>query len=283
MKFILFFLTASVPLFGFSQNLHVDVFGGIATYQGDLQNKRFTLEQSNPAVGLGLSYDLTPKLSVRTGYTYGVVEGDDKKNTSVKGNEIRNLNFKSKISELHLGLEYNFFNIEGTSITPYVFAGIAGFQFNPYTRDSAGSKIFLQPLSTEGQGLSAYPDRKEYKLTQLSIPFGGGIKLKLSETLQLGLEVGLRKLFTDYLDDVSTTYVDEATLFNAKGAKAVELAFRGNEINPSLIYPPANEQRGNPKRKDLYYFSGIRVSKLLGGNNGGGNRKSKTGCPGSVL
>ena len=69
MKFILFFLTASVPLFGFSQNLHVDVFGGIATYQGDLQNKRFTLEQSNPGVGLGLSYDLTPKLSVRTGYT----------------------------------------------------------------------------------------------------------------------------------------------------------------------------------------------------------------------
>ena len=283
MKFILFFLFASGPLFILGQNLHVDVFGGISTYQGDLQNKRFTLEQSNLAVGLGLSYDLSPRLSIRTGFTYGAVEGDDKKNTSVKGNDSRNLNFKSTISEVHLGLEYNFFNMEGTSITPYVFAGIAGFQFNPYTTDTAGSKFFLQPLSTEGQGLSAYPDRKEYKLTQLSIPFGGGLKLKLSETIQLGLEVGLRKLFTDYLDDVSTTYVDEATLFAAKGPKATELAFRGDEINPSRIYPPANEQRGNAKRKDLYYFSGIRLSKLLGGNSGGGSRKNNTGCPRSVF
>ena len=283
MKFILFFLTAAGPLFGFSQNLHVDLFGGIATYQGDLQNKRFTLEQSNPAVSLGLSYDLSPRLSVRTGFTYGVVEGDDKKNTSVKGNDSRNLNFKSPISELHLGLEYNFFNLEGTSLTPYVFAGLAGYHFNPYTKDAAGNKVFLQPLSTEGQGLSAYPERKEYKLTQFSIPFGGGIKFKLSESLQIGLEVGLRKLFTDYLDDVSTTYVDETTLFVAKGAKATELAYRGDEINPSRIYPPANEQRGNAKRKDLYYFSGVRVSKLFGGNSGGGSRKNNTGCPRSVF
>lgn len=202
---------AFFPLLSFSQNLHLDLFGGIATYQGDLQNKRFTLDQSNPSFGLGLSYDLSPRFSIRSGYTYGVVEGDDKKNTSVKGNDLRNLNFKSAISELHIGLEYNFFNLEGTSLTPYVFAGIAVFHFNPYTKDTAGNKIYLKPLSTEGEGLSAYPDRKEYKLTQLSIPFGGGLKFKLNESLQVGLEVGLRKLFTDYLDDVSTSYVDETT------------------------------------------------------------------------
>ena len=271
------------PFLAFSQNLHVDLFGGIATYQGDLQNKRFTLDQSNPSVGVGLSYDLSPRVSIRSGFTYGVVEGDDKKNTSVKGNDLRNLNFKSAISELHLGLEYNFFNLEGTSITPYVFAGIAGFHFNPYTKDTAGNKIYLQPLSTEGQGLAAYPDRKAYKLTQLSIPFGGGLKFKLSESLQIGIEVGLRKLFTDYLDDVSTTYVDRNILLSAKGSKAVELAFRGNEINTNAVYPPSGEQRGNPKRKDLYYFSGLRVSKLLNANGSSGKGNSKTGCPRSVF
>ncbi len=283
MKKLLIPFLGLFPLISSAQNLHLNLFGGIATYQGDLQNKRFTLEQSNPSVGVGLSYDLSPKLIARAGYTYGVVEGDDKKNTSVKGNDARNLNFKSAISELHLGLEYNFFNLEGTSLTPYVFAGIAGFHFNPYTNDTAGNKTFLQPLSTEGQGLSAYPDRKEYKLTQFAIPFGGGVKFKLSETLQVGVEVGLRKLFTDYLDDVSTTYVDEATLFNAKGAKATQLAFRGDEIAPGAAYPADNSQRGNAKRKDLYYFSGIRISKLLNGNGGGGNNKSKTGCPRSVF
>ena len=271
------------PFISFSQNLHFDLFGGIATYQGDLQTKRFTLEQSNPAVGIGFSYDLSPKFSVRTGFTYGKIEGDDKKNTASKGNEVRNLNFTSKISEVHVGLEYNFFNTEGTSITPYVFAGVAGFRYNPYTTDSAGMKYFLQPLSTEGQGLAAYPERKEYKLTQFAIPFGGGLKLKVSETLQIGLEVGIRKLFTDYLDDVSTTYVDEVALLSAKGPKATVLAYRGDEVNPNLVYPSNGEQRGNAKRKDLYYFSGIRVSKLIGGNGGGGNRKNRTGCPGSVL
>ena len=283
MKKLFFPLIGLFPLLSFSQNLHLDLFGGIATYQGDLQTKRFTLEQSNPAVGIGFSYDLSPKFSVRTGFTYGVVEGDDKKNTAVKGNEVRNLNFTSKISEVHLGLEYNLFNTEGTSISPYVFAGVAAFRYNPYTTDSAGAKYFLQPLSTEGQGLAAYPDKKPYNLTQFSIPFGGGIKLNVSETLQIGIELGLRKLFTDYLDDVSTTYVDQATLLAERGSKAAELAYRGDEVNPNRIYPPNGEQRGNAKAKDLYYFSGIRISKLLGGNGGGGNRKNKTGCPGSVL
>ena len=283
MKKFFFLLISLVPLLSFSQNLHLDVFGGIATYQGDLQNKRFTLEQSNPAVGLGFSYDLSPKFSIRSGVTYGKVEGDDKKNTSTKGNEIRNLNFTTAITEVHAGLEYNFFNLEGTSITPYVFAGVAVYHFNPYTNDSAGNKVYLQPLSTEGQGLAAYPDRKEYKLTQFSIPFGGGLKLSVSETLQIGLEIGLRKLFTDHLDDVSTTYVDQTTLFNAKGAKAVELAYRGDEYDPSTVYPADNTQRGNAKRKDLYYFSGIRVSKLLRGNTGISRGRSKTGCPRPVF
>ena len=284
MKIILFFLFASGSLFGFSQNFNVNLFAGIATYQGDLQNKRFTLDQSNPSFGVGLSYDLSPKFSIRSGFTYGVVEGDDKKNTSVKGNDLRNLNFKSAISELHVGLEYNFINLEDTRLTPYVFGGIAVFHFNPYTKDKAGNKVFLQPLSTEGEGLSAYPDRKEYKLTQFSIPFGGGLKFRLSETVQVGLELGIRKLFTDYLDDVSSTYVDQNILLTAKGSKAVELAFRGNEINTGAVYPAGGEQRGNPKRKDLYYFSGIRVSKLLNSNAGNGSRgKSKTGCPRSVF
>ena len=280
MKNFLLLLTLYSPFAGISQSLHADLFAGIATYQGDLQAKRFTINQSKPAIGLGLSYDLSEKFIVRTGFTYGTVEGDDKKNNTVKGVAARNLNFKTTVTELHLGLEYNFFSLDGKSLTPYVFAGVAGFHFNPYTKDLAGNKFFLQPLSTEGQGLSAFPERKEYKLTQFAIPFGGGVKFKVSDGLQVGLEVGLRKLFTDYLDDVSTTYVDQNTLLSAKGPKAVELAFRGDEINPNAVYPASGEQRGKAKNKDLYYFSGIRISKLLISNSG---RNSKTGCPRSVF
>lgn len=277
MKHVTLLMLAAAPLFTFAQKLHADLFGGITTYQGELQGKRFTIDQSNIAVGVGASYDLTEKFIIRSGFTYGVLEGNDKKNTTAKDVALRNLQFKSALTELHLGLEYNLFRLEGKSLTPYLFAGVAAYHFNPYTKDVAGNKVFLKPLSTEGQGLAAYPDRKNYKLTQLALPFGGGIKFKVSDDLQIGLELGLRKLFTDYLDDVSDSYVDENLLRAAKGSQAVQLAFRGDEVNPAATYPAAGSQRGNPKTKDWYYFSGLRISKLLNSNGGGG--KNKLGCP----
>src|SRR5690606_13448162 len=82
------------------------------------------------------------------------------------------------------------------------------------------NKVFLKPLSTEGQGLPQYPDRKPYKLTQFAIPFGAGVKFRVSRNTVLAYEVGLRKIFTDYLDDVSTTYVDQATLLQERGRNA---------------------------------------------------------------
>ena len=276
MKYFILPLLAVAPLFTLAQKLHADLFGGVATYQGELEQKRFSIKQSRPAVGIGASYDITDKFIARTGFTYGVVEGNDKNNVGAKGTALRNLSFKSAITELHLGLEYNLFKLEGKSLTPYIFAGVAGYHFNPYTKDEVGNKVFLKPLSTEGQGLEAYPDRKNYKLTQLALPFGGGIKFKVSEDIQIGLELGLRKLFTDYLDDVSDTYVDAAILQAARGSQAVQLAFRGDDINPASTYPGAGAQRGNPKTKDWYYFSGLRISKLLNGNGGG---RDKLGCP----
>ena len=277
MKYITLLLLAAVPLLGYTQKLHADLFGGLAIYQGELQGKRFTFDQSNVAVGIGASYDLSEKFIVRSGFTYGILEGTDKKNTTGKDVALRNLSFKSAVTELHVGLEYNLFRLEGKSLTPYVFAGVAAYHFNPYTRDVVGAKVYLKPLITEGQGLAAYPDRKNYKLTQLALPFGGGIKFKVTDDLQIGLELGLRKLFTDYLDDVSDSYVDENLLRAAKGSQAVDFAFRGDEVNPAATYPAAGAQRGNPKTKDWYYFTGLRISKLLNSNGGGG--KNKLGCP----
>jgi opacity protein-like surface antigen len=283
MKYSILLLLGQAPLFLFSQNLHADLFAGAATYQGELQGKRITFNQAQPAVGIGISYNLSNKIIARTGFTYGVIAGSDNKNTTAKGIEFRNLSFKSTVSELHLGLEYNFFRFEGRSTTPYVFAGIAGFHFNPYTNDSTGAKVYLRPLSTEGQGLTAYPDRNNYKLTQFSLPIGGGIKLKISENLQISAEIGLRKTFTDYLDDASSTYVDFATLLAAKGPKAVDFAYRGDEISGAPPYPSDGAQRGNPKTKDWYYFSGLRLSVLLNNKaNRLANGRNKLGCPTNV-
>ena len=108
--------------------------------------------------------------------------------------------------------------------------------------------------------MAAYPDKKMYSLTQVCIPFGGGVKFKLNDQIDLALEFGERLLFTDYLDDVSTTYADPKVLLNARGAKAVELADR------SIEQPPAIEgmQRGNPKSKDWYFIGGLKLQVKLG-------------------
>jgi hypothetical protein len=284
MKYFIHLLLAILPCSGHSQNFHITAFGGLATYQGDLQGKRIALDQSKPAVGIGALYELSNKFLIRTGFTYGKVEGNDTKNTTAKGIEFRNLNFKSAITEMQLGLEYNLFKLSGKSLTPYFFAGIAVFHFNPYTFDSVGSKTFLSPLSTEGQGLASYPDSKPYKLTQLAIPFGGGIKVQLNDDWQVAVEVGLRKLFTDYLDDVSNNYVDNNILLAAKGAKAVELAYRGDELAGAPSYPAAGVQRGNPKTKDWYYFSGLRISKRLNNKASRTEKNSRNlRCPVNVM
>jgi opacity protein-like surface antigen len=273
-------LAGAVLLFNFSivnaQKIHLTLFGGISNYQGDLQSKRFTFQQANAAFGIGGLYDFTDKLHLLGNVNFGKVAGSDVLSSTYR---TRNLSFSSPLTDVHLGLEYDLLDPAENSLTPYVFAGISYFHFNPSTLDSTGKKVFLQPLGTEGQGF--LPGREKYNLNSFAIPFGGGVKLALSQNIKVRFEFGLRKTYTDYLDDVSTTYADENELLLNNGAQAVDLAFRGDENKSGITYPAANTIRGNSKSKDWYYFTGLGVSfRLFSGTSGGASSgKTKTGCP----
>ncbi|CAN5134689.1 hypothetical protein BH09BAC2_BH09BAC2_20780 [soil metagenome] len=254
-----------------AQRLSIKLFGGLANYQGDLQQKKFTFEQNHPAYGFGLGYEVTNHISFRALATFGTISGDDK---NYKNNAVRNLNFKTSISEFQLGLEYIFLDLQQRNISPYVFSGIAIYSFNPYTYDTSGNKFFLQPLSTEGEGF--IQGKTPYQLTQFSIPLGAGIKININERLKLALEFGFRKTFTDYLDDVSSDYVDKDLLLQFRGAKAVELAYRGGELKNGAPYPAGGSQRGKVNKKDWYYFTTVTTSFTLGGGAGERERKIKS-------
>ena len=258
-KFLL--LGIFCPVFAHAQ-WHVNLFGGFANYIGDLQSKTYTTQQSNGAFGAGLQYDLSSHFSILGNGNFGRVSAADGYSSS-PALRARNLNFESKIYEGNILLEYNLLDLNEYRLTPYGFVGGAIYHFNPYSYDTTGKKVYLRYLSTEGEGLAAYPNRKMYNLFQFAIPFGGGIKFRISDNVVVAYEIGMRKLFTDYLDDVSGTYVDRATLLAAKGPQAVEMAYRGNELKGGTGYPPAGSIRGNPKTKDWYYMSGIRVSIAL--------------------
>jgi hypothetical protein len=270
---VLFFSSVALP----AQNIHLFITGGMMNYQGDLQSKRFTLKQSHAFAGFGAYYEVTDQLYIRAGFLMGKVSGDDKLSTL---NKDRNLNFFSQVMEFHVGAEYDLINSYEHTITPYLYAAVAGYHFDPYTFDAANKKVYLQPLGTEGQGFGG---RKKYSLTQLSIPFGGGVKMPLTDNIYLRLEGGLRKLFTDYLDDVSTFYVSGADLLANNGQQAVDLSFRKDELQPSAPYPDPGAKRGNPKSKDFYYTLGFTLSFRLAGNDGKGKAgKGKLGCPVNV-
>lgn len=261
--------------------LHVGLFGGAAAYNGDISDKIFPKKVTNGAIGLTLNYELSDHAMIRAGFTYSVIGGADRYNDRADF-RMRNLSFETTLYEGSLMGEYSLLNLYETRYTPYIFAGVAVYHFNPYTYNVLNQKIYLQPLSTEGQGLPGYPDRKPYKLTQFAIPFGGGFKFSVTDNLRVGIEAGLRKLFTDYLDDVSTNYVDMTDLLTARGPIAVDISYRSDEVGGSLSYPAKDDQRGSAKSKDYYYFTGVHLTYRLGGNGGGSGKKSRTGCPTNV-
>lgn len=262
------------------QNFHLNIFAGIANYHGDLQDKWFTFSQSKFAGGIGGAYDISDHISLRGALHYANISADDK----FGKNRARNLNFSSKLYEANAGVEYYITPLGDHVLTPYIFGEIAFYHFNPYTHDTLGKKYFIKFLNTEGEGFIS--GRDPYKLTQFAIPFGAGVKFPLSENINVGIEVGYRKLFTDYLDDVSTNYVDKNVLLAKMGPKAVELAYRGNELKNGAPYPPGGTVRGS-KGNDWYYFAFFTASFRIFRKEGGSNiniagKKSQNECPRNV-
>ena len=137
----------------------------------------------------------------RTHLSLGMLRASEAKSKSTS-HQSRNLSFQTKLFEWELGAQYNIFNLNYKWWTPYVFAGGALYRIKPFTADNTGTKVFLQPLSTEGQGF--LPGQKVYKSTQFSIPFGIGAEYVLTDDLRVGLALGSRTSFREYIDDVST-------------------------------------------------------------------------------
>ena len=233
----------------------IGLFAGAINYQGDLKPNSFTLKHSNLMLSLILRKPLNRWFAIKTGVSIGKIEAADRFNRYYL--QRRNLSFASNLKELYTVLEADIFDISVKKLTPYAYGGIVLFHFSPFTLDADNNKIYLQPLSTEGQGLPDYPDRKIYKLTQFAAAFGGGLKVAVNDCSSIAIEFSQRKTFTDYLDDVSTSYIDQNKLLAARGQQAVALAYRGDEVNDGSPYPPDGEQRGTPTEADWYYFIGI--------------------------
>lgn len=229
----------------------IGVFIGGSYYIGDLNpSKHFNFTQ--PAAGAFYRYTPNYRYAFRGGFNYGSIMGDDSQSDDPDQLQ-RNLNFKSNIYEFNVLAEFNFYEYRISNdkykFTTFLFLGLDVFRFKPQGK-LGNNWIDLQPLQTEGQA-------KRYKLTQVGIPFGVGMKMNVSKQVGIGLEWGPRKTFTDYLDDVSGTYPDYTKMvFNHIHTKTMSDRSKngGNNIN---------KQRGNPRTKDWYTFFGLTINVKL--------------------
>jgi hypothetical protein len=264
LKNLITLLLLSQLTYGFNQSqsfrraFEVGIMGGGSYYIGDL-NPTTHFKYSDWAAGLIMRYNLSTRHSFRLTVSYGNVYGDDaKSNDAFQQN--RNLSFYSSIFEIAAGFELDLvkyrINDMKYPISPYFFYEIAYFRMNPKVKNEFGDEIVLQELSTEGQG-TILNSKRPYSLNQISIPLGIGIKFNLKKRLAISIEYGIRKTFTDYLDDVSGKYVNPLALQAIKGPLAAELA------DPSLnrqSYFSEGMNRGNPRTKDWYAMYGFMIT-----------------------
>ena len=241
-------------------------------------------------------------LGLRAAFQIGVLEGDDRLIKNNGSHELfrkqRNLDFRSNITEGYVAVElyplmllYSGNEEYKPRFRPYGVLGVGAFKFNPQgsLTDINGNVTWhdLKPLRTEGQGFEEYPDRKEYALTQINIPMGLGIKYMLSERVNISLELLLRKSFTDYIDDVSTTYIDPNLFTKYLSAEDAVTARRISDkvfaiVNPNLSRNSPGTQRGNPGQNDSYFTTFIKFGVRLGPvfeNTYNRNAATRMRCP----
>lgn len=263
LKQYLLSLALLLPFCLHAQRHHeVGLMAGVSNYYGDLQDKWFPSYGYKPNVGVSYKYFFNPRVGVRFGANYTRLTAADSL-SEIPVNVARNLRFETGLFEVHGGLEINLLPVdpERFPVSPYVFGGLGVFYTNPFTDAPDGSKVFLRPLSTEGQGIPVYPDRKQYNLVNVSFPFGGGIKALVGKTLMFSAEIGFRYTTTDYIDDVSKSYVDPDVLFAYRNQQSVDFSFRGDEIKGwDGRYPEYKFQRGDSKQNDWYWFGGVTVA-----------------------
>lgn len=224
---------------------------GSSTYLGELTNDGDYFD-AKLNVNAGLQYFFGNHISARAEITWFSLKGSDAI-AGDPGRVPRNLSFNSNNYEISGTAAYSLFSngdrfYRRPGINIYGFAGFGFIFFNP-TTEYKGDKVALQPLQTE---LVAY------NRFGLVIPYGLGLRLKVTPIFNISIEGGYRTTFTDYLDDVSTTIKDPSKFTDP-------LALALNDRGPEIGYARRTDGaiRGNPKTNDGYMLLNAKLEYYL--------------------
>ena len=241
--------------------------GGSANIGKDNSLADLNLESTGYAFWVGYRMRFHPKFATTTSISFFNLKGDDALSNNLIRNS-RNLHFNALCFEMQQRIEYILFSKEQYS-PKYNFPGVRqaknrNQQYYLFTglgmlAHSARAKyndewVRLRPLNTEGQGDVI----DNYSPVTLTIPFGFGCRFGLSALWRVGFEVAYVKTFSDYIDDVSTSYYEQPA--NAS-AEAIALSNPSNGSEPSWFAP--GQQRGDSSDKDAYFHFNVVFTRNL--------------------
>jgi hypothetical protein len=280
-KILLIVVAALAPVLSFGQFSwgynYFEVGGGVGVmnYSGELTNSIFDYKHLHLGGAIFARYNTGQYLSFRLQGAYGNISGNDADATEQR-NKIRNLSYKSHVVEGAIQVEFNLMGYHPRGhqrmFSPYVFLGLNVFNYKPksahFDPNQDGAMVALQPLKTEGQGSSALSERSPYSLTQIGIPLGLGFKYAINSHMNIGFEVGFRKTFTDYLDDVGQTYpidaVSEERLYDTNPYRAEAFGEKSlQELMADRTYEYVAAQRGQTLNEYLNTLSPAMAKEEL--------------------
>lgn len=263
-------------------NLDVGVSLGVSNYLGELGGPKgspknsfmdMNLDATNFSGGAFARYRFHNRFAGKMALNYvRLASADSLTDDPIR--RARNLSFKTDVIELSTTVEYYFWTIGDLNRTgryrndfkAYIFGGFSAFYFNP-TAEYQGKTYNLRELRTEGQS-------SEYEKVSFALPFGGGFYFTFQRNFRIGMEIGYRATFTDYLDDVSTRYVkDPATQLpyvesQLLASRTLERrAIEGDANFPDAGFYNNGAIRGNPDSNDGYLVGQVSFSYAFRGKS----------------
>ncbi|MEO8861309.1 MAG: DUF6089 family protein [Ginsengibacter sp.] len=231
---------------------------GAAHYFGDLNN-RAAINRPKIAIGGFFRKQYGNYTALRISAHFAQLGYSDKYSQN-EYQRRRNLSFNTNIFEFALRGDFNFFKFipsdPNHSFTPYATIGIGVFSYDPYAY-LGGQKYYLRPLNTEGE--TFYQGRKAYGTMAVCVPIGFGVKYALTEKINLSFEVSQRFTTTDYIDDVSTTYVG-VDKFPSPNPPSVAALLQDRSYVTGTPIGVEGRQRGFSKQKDQYGIAEFGIS-----------------------
>lgn len=259
---VLFFACSTNSTFAQFENVQQGEFGvtiGAAHYFGDL-NTRAAINRPKPAVGVFFKKQFGNYTGMRVSAHFLQLGYSDVYSKN-EYQQRRNLSFNTNIFELAVQGDFNFFKYDPTNpdhnFTPYITFGVGVFSYDPYAYLD-GEKVFLRPLNTEGE--TFYKDRQAYSTMAICIPLGFGVKYSISEKVNLSFTITHRFTTTDYIDDVSTTYIGADKFPSPTGQQTLAGLMQDRSYETGDPIGIEGRQRGFSKQKDQYATAEIGIS-----------------------